>query len=338
MTRPIETQNPRADDYWQDIDLKVVCRLTGFSRAEFLEKAGMSEQDFLTGDHKQINRSLWETAEKLTGLPYIGLEILHELNLGDYRDLGLATITAKDLRAAIQDLVTLSGLFTESWHFRFVDHSQHPAVIIEEQESPFRFTHHSMDSTVAVGIFLARTLLGKSGYDIYRANFKHSGFGAEAQYEARLACACRFDQPHYSVEFSAESLCHPMPLCNPQLHEHLVTQLQPHVQQDDLREKIRVAIHGLIKQRVWPNRQRVASVVHLGERTLLRELKKKETTFREIQEHVLEKEARRLLMAGYCADKVAEHLCYSSSSPLARMIRKRTGKTLSDLRTSLADH
>jgi len=338
MTSLTATQHSRADDYWQDIDLKVVCRLSGLSRSEFLARANISEQDFSTGDHKKFNRTIWETAERLTGSSYIGLEILPELNLDDYRDLGLATITAKDLRAAIHNLVALSGIFAESWHFRFVDHPQHPAVVIEERESDFRFTHHSQDSTVAVGIFLARTLLGKSDYDIYRANFKHSGFGAEHEYEARLACTCRFNQPHYSVEFSAESLCHPMPLRNEPLHEHLVAQLRQHARSDDLRAKIQIAIHELIKQRVWPNKQRVASVIHLGERTLLRELKRKETTFREIQEKVLEQEARRLLMAGYCADRVAEHLCYSSSSPLARMIRKRTGKTLSELRTSLANH
>lgn len=65
---------------------------------------------------------------------------------------------------------------------------------------------------------------------------------------------------------------------------------------------------------------------------MLRRLQKLDSTFLDIQEAVIEGEAHRLLITGISGDAVAEQLAYSSRTSLARMLKRRTGKTLSQLR------
>jgi AraC-like DNA-binding protein len=318
---------------WIELDLRVACRSTNLSRDTFLRAAGISSSEFDCDSDKVLSRKIWETAEKLTGQPDIGLYTLDELRLDDFGDLGLAVITAEDFRSAIHNLVALSGTVSRQWKYYFLDHLKFPSVSFEETEENPSYSHHEADASIAIGVFLARALLGKSNYDVYRVNFRHPDFGLSKQYEERLGCRCRFDMPIDSVEFAADSLCHPMPLRNKPLHDALLTQLQNQLaSRDNLAARVSQTVYELIRRQLWPSRQRVSAEMGLGERTMLRQLKIAETTFRSLQERVLEREARRLLELGLPAEQVAEKLGYSGSSPVARMIKRRTGKMLSELR------
>lgn len=313
----------------------MACRRSKLSRRKFLQAAGLSESALTQSHNKLLARKIWETAEALTGRPEIGLDVIDELKLDDFGDLGLVVITSEDFRGAIQNLVSLSGTTSRLWKYRFVDHTEYPSIVLEETSTEHPYSHHSVDSTIAVGVFLARSLLGKSRYDVYRINFRHSDFGVRHIYEARLGCRCRFNQQTDSVEFAAESLCHPMPLRNRELNDALQARLKLTLaQEDDFKSRVTQAIYELIKQQLWPSRQRVASLLELGERTMLRRLSSLDTTYRELQEAVLEKEARRLLVAGVSAESIAEYLGYASSTPLARMLKRRTGLKLSELRNT----
>ncbi len=327
------TSPNKPDLEWLEFDLKVACRITGLARAAFLQAAAIAPSQLKVADNKVVSRKIWETAEQLTGRREIGLEVLDDLQLDDFGDLGLAVITANDFQSAIQNLATLSGTLSRRWKYEFVDHPRYPAVVIEKTEEEHRYPHHSVDSNVAIGVFLARALLGKSHYDIYRANFRHPDFGVGNIYEERLACRCRFNQPVDGVEFSVGSLSHPMPLRNKPMHDALLTQLHHRLAiKDDVKAKVRKVVFELLQQQLWPNRQRVANLLCVSERTLVRQLQQAEATFRDLQEAVLEKETRRLLVAGLSAEQIAEKLGYSGSSPLARMMKRRTGKKLSELR------
>ena len=327
------TTSSNPDYYWLELDLGVACRRSKLSRRKFLQAAGLSESALVNSNDKLLSRMIWETAEALTKRPEIGLEVIDELKLDDFGDLGLVIITSEDFRGAIQNLVSLSGTTSRQWTYSFVDHPEHPAIALEESSPEHPYSHHSVDSTIAVGVFLARALLGKSRFDVYRINFRHPDFGVRHIYEERLGCRCRFNQKSDSVEFAAESLCHPMPLRNRELNNALQARLKLTLsQEEDFKSRVTQAIYALIKQQLWPSRQRVASLLELGERTMLRRLSLLDTTYRELQESVLEKEARRLLVAGVSAESIAEYLGYASSAPLARMLKRRTGLKLSELR------
>lgn len=298
-----------------------------------MRAADISISDLVTEDDKVLAQKTWTTVEKLTGLPDAGLHVLDEFTLEDFGQLGLAVITSDDFRTAIQNVVSLSSSLGERFKFLLEDKQPNPYIALIELEAKHKYTHHFVDSTIAMGIFLSRIALGKSSFGVYRVNFTHSGFGVRKRYEQRLGCPCRFNQPLNSVEFAAESLCLPMPLRNKQLHETLLIQLQTKLNNEtNLVSRTNHAIHQMLTQQLWPNRQRVADMLGVGERTLLRQLQKAGTNFRDIQERVLEREAIRLLKAGFPTEKIAESLGYAGSSPLARMIRRRTGKALAELR------
>lgn len=327
------TNSSNHDFYWLELDLGVACRRSKLPRRKFLTAAGLSESEFEHGNDKLLSRKIWETAEALTGRPEVGLDVIDELKLDDFGDLGLLVITSDDFRAAIQNLEALSGTTSRQWKYRFVDHPEFPSIVLEETSPEYPYSHHCVDSTIAVGIFLARSLLGKSNYDVYRVNFRHPDFDVGRIYEERLGCRCRFNQKADSVEFAADSLCHPMPLRNRELNDALQARLKLTLsQEEDFKSRVTQAVYELIKQRLWPSRQRVARLLELGERTMLRRLSALDTTYRELQEAVLEREARRMLAAGTSAEKIAEYLGYASSAPLARMLKRRTGLKLSELR------
>lgn len=329
------TSNKDPELYWLKFDLDVALTATGLSRQQFMQAAGISAAalDDHGGNDKLISRKIWQTAEALTGRPEIGLEVTNALKLDDFGDLGLAAITSADLRAAIENLVTLSRTLTTRLRFRFFDGVSAPSVVLEETGGTDRYSHHTIDSTLMMGVFLARALLGKSQHSVLRVNFRHPDFGRGQIYRERLGCPCRFDQPMDSVQFAVESLEHPMPLRNAYLQETLLTQLQKRLAgETDLRSQVLQAVGELIAQQLKPSRHRVSELLGRGERTLLRQLEAAKLTFRELQEAALEYEARRLLIAGFSAEAIAERLGYAGGASLARMMKRRTGKTLSALR------
>lgn len=324
-----------SDFQWLQFDLKVASHVARLSSHQLIAAAGLAPEAFDSSNPHfyRLFVPIWQAAERISGRAEIGAEVINHLKLDDFGSLGLAALTSADFFGAIDDLVSLSGTLTRMWSYELKKGQKCYQVCIRPTQADEHYSHHSVDATIAFGVFLSRILLASSPYSVFAINFRHSDFGRKASYESLFGCHCRFDQTVDSVEFAPESMCHPMPMRNTQLHSLLRSQLEQELEEaDSVQRKVVLAIREALAEQRWPNRFDIAMRIGLSERTMLRQLKLADMTFRELQEKLLEKEAVQLIESGFSAEAAAEKLGYSGSSPLARMLKRRLGKSISQLR------
>lgn len=305
------------------------------SSRQLLAAAEVSEPAFADpeADLLQLTMRIWATAEQLSGRPEAAAEVINHLTLEQFGDFGLVTLTSEDFAEALDTLVSLSAAVTQQWRYAIEHHATFSRIVIRPVLGPEHYSRYSIDSGIACGIYLARLLLANNNYNLVRVNLNHPDFGRKAEYEALYGCPCRFDQAVSSVDFGQHILRHPMPMRNSAIHANLFAQLERQLANHmGMTQQVSLAIHESIAAQQWPSRQRVAQRIGVGERTMLRQLSEAGLTYRDLLESVLEQESRRLLCDGFSAEAIAEKLGYSGSSPLARMLKRRTGKTIRELR------
>ncbi len=331
---------PECDRDWLLFDLKVASHAARVSTRQLLAAARIpqSHLEQPTQPYDAYFVQIWSAAERLSGRPEIGAEAIHHLKLDNLGDFGLATLTSVDFSSAIDALVKFSATITSRWLYTLEQTADLARVCFKPIGDPLNFSHHCVDTTAAIGVFLARLLLANCPYTVQRVNFRHPDFGRAAAYEEILGSPCRFDQDSDSVEFAKESMCHPMPMRNAELNSRLRSHLQRQLPGPrGIRQAALAVIRECLTEQQIPSRRDVAQRMGLGERTLLRRLQRSNTNFRELLDSCLEEQARFLLSHGFTAEAVAEKLGYAGSAPLARMLKRRTGKGVRELRLELGE-
>ncbi len=329
------TAPPTPDRQWLNFDLKVASHVARVSSRQLLAAAEISEAAFADreADLFQLTMRIWKAAEQLSGRPEAAAEVINHLTLDQFGDFGLVTLTSENFAEALDTLVSLSAAVTQQWRYTIEPYADFSRIVIRPVFGPEHNSHHCIDSSIACGIYLARLLLANNNYNLVRVNLNHPDFGRKTEYETLYGCPCRFEQAASSVDFGQHSLLHPMPMRNTAIHANLFAQLERQLAKHmSMTQQVSLAIHESLAAQQWPSRQRVAQRIGVGERTMLRQLSAAGLTYRDLLESLLEQESRQLLLDGFSAEAIAEKLGYAGSSPLARMLKRRTGKTIRELR------
>lgn len=83
-----------------------------------------------------------------------------------------------------------------------------------------------------------------------------------------------------------------------------------------------------------PSRHTVFAKLEIGERTLLRRLKDENLTYKEVHAQVFEKLTLCRLQRGEAMESIAEKLGYSDAKSLGKILKRRTGLGIRQLRQS----
>lgn len=298
----------------------------GGDAAELLRRAGLSDAELDPEAWISYRRFLilLEDAARTTSCPHFGLQLSRQQDIGILGALGFIIQQAPDLRTALHEL---------SAHFAYHNQGAHIALKEEAGLACWSFTcklegevpiSQQADLVAAMGIDLLRLLLHTS-WSPTAVYFSHAPPHDVRPYKRRFDCPVYFNWDSSYTTFDSAILDTPINEANPQLHrvlqEHLITVHQSFP--DDYCGQIR----HLIQQAMSTGDcsiERVANSLAINKRTLQRQLKTLNCSYKELLEEVRFNVAQRyLLESSGSLTALAEMLCYSELSTFSNAFRQR---------------
>lgn len=292
-------------------------RRTGLSGVDLDPESWTSYRSFLL---------LLEDASQATNCPHFGLRLSRHQDIAIFGALGFVMKEARDLRTALTEMSTY-----------FMHHSQGGTVSlsVENGIAQWRFTcklegkvpTRQQDDLAAGNAFNLMRLLWRPDWTPTAVYLAHAPAPDIRPYQAHFDCPVIFNWDAPVVAFDAAILDCPISEANAQLHRVLEDYLSNRslAFTDDYCGQIR----DLIKQAMSTGDcsiERVANFLAVNKRTLQRQLKAHDTSYRDLLEEVRFDLARRYLReSNGSLSTLADMLCYSSLSALSTAFRHRFG-------------
>jgi AraC-like DNA-binding protein len=271
----------------------------GVRLADVLRQAGLPA-GFLEGE--KILASTAELFAFYRGLaeasrdPAIGLKLGAEHRIERYDPLGIAAVTARSFRDALERLARYKQL-TCPEALDVVDRGNESRVefrylLAQETEPPLL-----VDVAFARVVDIARQ--GTGG----RVNPKRlelrGATGSRKMYEAHFGCSAKFGARHNTIVYAATDLDRPFLTHNPDLWAVIAPQLEAELSQALASNAIGEQVKGMLKQlmpRGRPGIEDVARELRLSSRTLQRRLGEAGATFQQLMQEARRELARHYLL------------------------------------------
>ena len=301
--------------------------LGGDADASF-KRTGLSDVD--------LNPELWisyrsfllllEDASQATNCPHFGLQLSRHQDISIFGALGFVMKQARDLRAAVTEMSTY-----------FMHHSQggNVSLTVEDGVAQWRFTcklegkapTRQQDDLAAGNAFNLMRLLWRPDWTPTAIYLSHAPTADIKPYKAYFDCPVIFNWDAPVIAFDAAILDCPISDANVQLHsvlEDYLSNLSLTFTEDYCGQ-----IRYLIKQAMSTGDcsiERVANFLAVNKRTLQRQLKDYDTSYKDLLEEVRFDLAQRYLReSNGSLATLADMLCYSGLSALSTAFRRRFG-------------
>jgi AraC-like DNA-binding protein len=305
-----------------------------FKEAKLHPKAWQSLSRVNQGDIT----ALWRAADRLGAAPDIGLGVLEHFHFRTLGPLAFKMMVATTFRQSIIEALQQISVVSEAWHYTLSEQGTLSVMTFKLANPRMEITHHSYDAFISACTRTMQDCFPGENYRFAEVWFAHPDFGLRDKYEQLLGCPCKFNTTSYAICLASRVLDLPLASADPLLYESLDSRLKHQaLNLKNLSGGIETAILALIDNGLVPSRKTVADKLGLGERTLLRRLQGEGISYKEIQEQVFEKLALHWLKRSESMNFIAEKLCYSDAASLRKMLKRRTGLSVRELRASLLD-
>lgn len=313
---------------------ETITRLGG-SADEVLSRAGLSgmERDPEAWLSYQQFLLMLEDSARATNCPHFGLELGNTQGINALGPVGFVIQQAPNLRTALREL---------SRHF--AHHNQGAIVSLRVEGGKARWlfncklegkapVRHQEDLACGIGVSLLR-LLHNSNWSPEAACFMHAPPEDARPYKKLLGCPLYFNSEYTGLIFDPAILDQPVDNANPMLHrlleEHLSSLRSAYP--DDYCGQVRHLIsHALTTGDC--SIERVASHLAVGKRTLQRQLKNYDVSYKDLLEDVRFDIAKRYLReSSGSLTALADMLCYSDLSTFSTAFRQHHGMSPRDWR------
>ncbi len=269
---------------------------------------------------------LLDEAARATKCPHFGLRLSQHQDLGVLGTVGFVIQQAPDLRTALREL---------SIHLAHHNQGAKVSLKVEDGIAQWSFTcklegyapvKQQGDLAAGIGVNLMRLLLNPT-WSPKAVYFPHAPPLDIKPYKARFGCPLFFNWDSMMTTFDAAILDTPIQEANPHLHQVL----------DDHLRNVQVNLAGdycgqvrhLINQSLSTGDcsiDRVASSLAINKRTLQRQLKEHDSSYKDLLEEVRFDIARRYLReSSGSLTTLADMLCYSELSVFSNAFRQRHG-------------
>lgn len=277
--------------------------------------------------------SLWQQLESVTHDPCVGLRtagFLHPSHLGA---LGYAWLASGDLRTALHRLVRYVHLLTDLRRMQLIEQTDRLR-LITIFKVPAASVSVRADASLAMLVRMCRWNCG-NGFKPIAIEVRRDPPPCADRYERFFECPVRFSAEHDAVDIASADADRQLPGDNPQiaqLNEELVIEYLANLHDSDLVMRVKAR---MIEQ--MPSGAvrvgKVASDLHMSQRTLQRRLMDLDTSFREVLEAT-----RRDLAEQYLRDRrlsiteIAFRTGFSDTSTFSAAVRNWTGRAPSQYR------
>ncbi len=330
MNQKLTTNKP-----WAQMIVQIATSISGTSPEVLFNAAGIDLEQWRICErvNQEDLTALWEVTERLSRRPDIGLDVLTYFNFQTIGPLAVKMMSATTLRQAISEAFHQIAVISEVWQYTLSDHQGSAILSFRLANPKVTITHHSYDAFVSACVRMIRDCFPTDICKVTEIHFSHGDFGLKQQYESRLGVPCYFNKAGHEIHLDASLLDLPLPSANAFLYESLGYQLDRQAKErQGIVSEIEMIILELIQAGKSISRKTVSERLGMGERTMLRRLNKASRTYKDIEESVFSQYAHQSLLRGEPMDVIAEQLRYADASSLAKMLKRKTGRGIRELR------
>lgn len=325
---------------WAQMIAQVIAEGCHVDRDRLFAEAKLSTNAWqsITRVNQDDITALWRAADRLGAPPDIALGVLEHFHFRTLGPLVFKMMVATTFRQSIIEALHQISLVSEAWRYSLSEQGNFGVMTFRLTNPKMEITHHSYDAFISACTRTMQDCFPGDNYRFAEIWFAHPDFGLRNKYEQLLGCTCKFNTSSYAICLESRVLDLPLASADPLLYESLDSRLKHQtLNLKNLSGSIETAILSLIDSDLIPSRKTVADKLGLGERTLLRRLQDEDISYKEIQEQVFEKLALHWLKRSESMNFIAEKLCYSDAASLRKMLKRRTGLSVRELRASLLD-
>ena len=303
-----------------------------------LQRARLADKDLAPQSWLAYDRFLMllEDAAQATNCPHFGLLLSSHQGINALGPVGFVIQQAPDIRSALRELTL---------HFVHQNQGAHVDLRVNKGIAQWKFScklqgrfplRQQEDLAAGIGINLMR-LLCSPNWSPDAVHFPHAPPENLRPYRRAFDCRLVFNADSSQIIFRADILDRPLNNANPRLHrlleEHLSSLKSTYP--DDYCGQVR----HLISQALSTGDcsiERVASHLAVGKRTLQRQLKQHDTSYKDLLEEVRSDIARRYLReSSGSVSALADMLCYSDLSTFSTAFRQQHGVSPRDWRKQI---
>lgn len=187
--------------------------------------------------------------------------------------------------------------------------------------------------TNALMVQLARQILPSTALPFIRVEFAHAKQMALYHYLKFYQCDVLFDQLEYRLVISTGSLDLKLQHADASLMQLLIQQAEDAIASKPRHQTMVQQLHMIVAEYLKirqqaPKIHEIAQELHVSERTLQRQLKECNSSFKQILDTERMAQCEKLLAKGDALTDIARQLGYSDQSALARAYKANTQQTL----------
>lgn len=269
----------------------------------------------------------------------IGLMLGGSQNGGNFGLLGLAMKTARTfgdaVRIGLEYQRSLGPLMTLTLED---SHDGSLAIVASTPDAADDLLPFLCEEMFASLLMLARELAGE-GFRPLRMEFGYPQPACVDRYRALFRCDLAFAQPRHAMLLDARWMQLPFSSYNPVTSQQALSLCQAQLSTLAARGEVTAAVERQLRQRLRdnPSMSEIANTLHLGERTLRRQLAEEGTSFSQVHDRVRTEQALELLQdTGLTIAAVGWLLGFHDAREFRRAFKRWTGQTPSETRLRLA--
>jgi AraC-like DNA-binding protein len=311
--------------------------LDGQPYREAMAQAGLTEAD-LDAQGPWVDESVFDrfmcAAVRVTGDPGYGFTASTSLAQTRYGPHALLIVHAPTLRQAFEDIRQFSVLIVEEPEIDLVSHGSESCLTARPIGTSPEGLRFRMEWLMSLCVQLSRRA-GSQESDLYEVTFPYPQPAHVHRYQTVFGNRLRFDAPQGSLRFSSAVLDAPLPGHDRLVYDTLRLQVESlmatRYQRQELVTALRQAVFRALPR--VPDAAELAALVGQSERSMRRQLARRDLSVPELVQRCQRELAERLLREGVLPIKqIADQTGFSSASCFHRAFRRWHGVTPSEWR------
>lgn len=274
-----------------------------------------------------------EKTKQALDCPQLVFEMAEYVRPEHFGVLGYMATRSTTVAEALQNILRFSRLVIDGDHII----PMHMKQVGQHVHLFWPFHHEKFilinELTNALMMHLAHQIVVLNQFPLLAVNFAHPPQMAMYHYQKFYGCEVNFNQPEYSFVLGLEGLNAKIQQADPSLMQLLVKQAEDAIASKPRYETLSQKIHFIVAEYLRlkeqaPKIEDIAQELNISARTLQRQLREFDTSFKKIVEIERMKRCELLLESHLQFTEIAMRLGYSDQSALARAYKAFSGQTL----------
>ena len=264
---------------------------------------------------------------RLTGRPWLGMELGAMTQVSAHGPLGYAVASSRDIMQALETVSRFAGLRTRAMEFRLSPHDGNTDIVIRER---FDFGEVRAFILEAVVVMLARMIEWLSGQSLERAEYQlpYARPSWAEKYAGVLKGRLRFGSSSLWIRIPNDILHTPCLSSDPVAYASACRECEQKLAVLESEDSLAWSIRNRLREREgdYPSLETLAYDLHVSSRTLIRKLKQEGVSYHGLLEEVRKDLAEwYLLNSSEPVEAIAERLGYMDTSNFSRTFRRWFG-------------